>query len=591
LSDFRGITYADDAGLNRGKQCLPGTCIEILSKITDWANSTKNDVKPVLWLSGPAGKGKSAIAHTLANWFNNVGGLGSCYCFDRQRDTDHRHEKIFATIARDLAHRDPGVNRALADAVQHASALKTTTDIIQQWHKLLMEPLEKLSGLTVGPVLVVIEALDESGGANTRRDLLRILAGKLPDQGPKITNLPPNFRILVTSRPRPDIKDEFDGAQHILQLSMDDIPPDVAERDIHTYVSEELKELSIFQEKQITMLAAQADGLFEWARLACGYIKTSPSDIHPISRFDTIRNRDPGLLYNMYQTILADIMPTQDENGLLRFRSVMGQILAAAEPLSLVSLNAMRGHFPDQNERCEAEVVVRDMGSLLSGTTDSFTPIRPLHTSLREFLTDQASSGGFFIDMLKAQRDLAFASLRVMEPGLRFNICGLKSSYLLNREDPGLQERVNNSISPHLSYSCRFWSSHLRATGFDTELAKEVKSFFDHERTLFWLEVLGIIQAVSGAVTALPHIAQWLNVSTWCLGSIRSAHTTAESFRIRRRLSHCNGRASIYSNLRWHHFTQHATSLCVSAVVLARRICDIKICCKISQHPPFGVWA
>ncbi|KAG2344799.1 hypothetical protein BDR05DRAFT_881426, partial [Suillus weaverae] len=116
---------AEGAGLNPGKQCLPGTRIEILIKITDWANSTKDDAQPVLWLSGPVGKGKSAIAHTLANWFNNVGRLGSCYCFDR------RHEKIFSTIARDLADRDPGVKRAMADAVQHVSLLENTTDIIQ----------------------------------------------------------------------------------------------------------------------------------------------------------------------------------------------------------------------------------------------------------------------------------------------------------------------------------------------------------------------------------------------------------------------------------------------------------------------------
>ncbi|KAG2141151.1 uncharacterized protein EDB93DRAFT_639803 [Suillus bovinus] len=227
IQDLSGMTYAAGAGLDTRKQCLEGTRMEILSQITDWVNRTGNDVQPVLWLSGPAGKGKSAIAHTIAKWFKDVGGLGLCYCFDREQEAARRHEKIFSTIARDLADRDPEMRRALADAVQNANDLKNTADITQQWQKLLIEPLGKSSGSTDKPIVIVIDALDESGGAETRRDLLRILAGKHrnPDV-PKITDLPNNFRFIITSRPLGDIHNEFHDVRHIRQMSMDDIPPD-----------------------------------------------------------------------------------------------------------------------------------------------------------------------------------------------------------------------------------------------------------------------------------------------------------------------------------------------------------------------------
>ncbi|KAG2335573.1 hypothetical protein BDR05DRAFT_1026199 [Suillus weaverae] len=91
------------------------------------------NVPCVLWLSGPAGKGKSVIAHTIAKWFEDVGGLGSCYSFDCQREADHHHKNIFFTITRNLADRDPEMRRALAGAVQAMSSLKKTADIIQQW--------------------------------------------------------------------------------------------------------------------------------------------------------------------------------------------------------------------------------------------------------------------------------------------------------------------------------------------------------------------------------------------------------------------------------------------------------------------------
>jgi hypothetical protein len=521
--DLEDIAYAKGAGLNTMKQCLPGTRTEILSQITDWINGGEDAAKRVLWLSGPAGTGKSAIAHTTAKWFSAMGVLGSCFCFDK---TEKRHEKVFSTIARDLADRDPEMRRALADAVKDSTSLKNSKDIFQQWEKLLMEPL-KFSKSSVGPVLIVIEGLDESGGLETRRDLLRIISGKLQNKGlPKITELPPNFRILVTSRPLPDIEKEFENVDHILQLSMDDIPAQVVERDISAFVSEELKELSEFQDTHLAVLARKSDGLFEWARLACGYIKEPYFGLSPMDCFDAVVSRDPGerkdLLYDMYRLILEEITPkdkytkAQYQKVIARFRSVMGQIFATAEPLPLASLQAMRQYFPDDHDHYEVDGAIKGMGALLSGTTHSDTPIRPLHATFQEFLMDESSSGDFFVERTKAQeRDLALASLRVMKHGLRFNICDLKSSYLPNSQDTGLPQRLKTSISPHLSYSCRHWATHVKTTDFDNELAKEITSLFDDERLMFWVEALGLLNAISGAVTVLPLVAKWLKVSTY----------------------------------------------------------------------------
>ncbi|KIK45029.1 hypothetical protein CY34DRAFT_574316, partial [Suillus luteus UH-Slu-Lm8-n1] len=414
ILDLKGMTYAKGAGLDTRKQCLQGTRTEILSEITEWVKSTGDNVQRVLWLSGPAGKGKSAIAHTIAKRFEDAGGLGSCYSFDRQREADRRHEKIFSTIARDLADRDPGMRRALADAVQAASSLKTTADIVQQWQKLLIEPLKKSSGSTGEPILIMIDALDESGRVETRRDLLRILAGKHPNPAvPKITDLPGNFRFIVTSRALDDINDEFQGVQNIRRISMDDIPTALAERDIHAYISKELEGRG-FEDREFAALAKKADGLFEWARLACGFIKERHLGLSPIDCYNEVVSHNPAkrdmLLYSMYKLILTNIMSKDTSThvqhlqelhatALARFRSVMGQILGTAEPLPLASLNAMRRHFPTQEDNFNVELVVKSMGSLLSGTTNPDSPIRPLHASFHDFLTDKPSSGEFFIDL------------------------------------------------------------------------------------------------------------------------------------------------------------------------------------------------
>ncbi|KAG2361466.1 hypothetical protein BDR07DRAFT_1485851 [Suillus spraguei] len=70
--DLSGMSYAAGAGRDTTKQCLLGTRTDILSQITEWINDSRDTAQCVLWLSGPAGKGKSAIAHTIANWFKRL---------------------------------------------------------------------------------------------------------------------------------------------------------------------------------------------------------------------------------------------------------------------------------------------------------------------------------------------------------------------------------------------------------------------------------------------------------------------------------------------------------------------------------------
>ena len=139
-------------------------------------------------------------------------------------------------------------------------------------------------------------------------------------------------------------------------------------------------------------------------------------------------------------------------------------------------------------------------------------PVRPLHSSFREFLTARDRSGSFFIDTSLHHSSLALACLRVMKAGLQFNICGLETSHVRNRDIPGLATRVENTILTHLCYACRFWANHLQAAPFDPMTLKEVKDFMDN-RFLYWLEVLSLTKEVNRASTALSSVIKWSKVS------------------------------------------------------------------------------
>jgi hypothetical protein len=90
----------------------------------------------------------------------------------------------------------------------------------------------------------------------------------------------------------------------------------------------------------------------------------------------------------------------------------------------------MRLHFPDGRGSYDVGDVIKSLGSLVTGITDPQTPIRPLHTSFYDFLTEKSRSHDFFVDASAVQGDLAFAMLRIMDSGrgLRSNIFSLENS-------------------------------------------------------------------------------------------------------------------------------------------------------------------
>jgi hypothetical protein len=101
------MPYARGARYEVDKGCLPGTRKGVIEEIMEWVNSDADGVPRVLLLSGMAGVGKSAIAHSLAKLFDGLGRLGSSYCFDRANQAVCRPDNLFSTIARDLADLDP----------------------------------------------------------------------------------------------------------------------------------------------------------------------------------------------------------------------------------------------------------------------------------------------------------------------------------------------------------------------------------------------------------------------------------------------------------------------------------------------------
>ncbi|KAF8342414.1 WD40 repeat-like protein [Amanita rubescens] len=508
--DLNSMPYAAGAGLNTQKLCLEGTRGEILDEITDWINDVDDSAPRLFCLHGTAGSGKSAIAHTIAHRFKALGRLGSLFCFDRNRAAERRHEKIFATIAQDLADCHPQLRKALAAAIHHKTSLRNTPDVLQQWEELIVQPANAMSDAMAGPIVIVIDALDESGDTNSRRHILRILAGKHAKTKGSITNLPPHFRILLTSRPLLDVVDAFKSVIHVRQKSMESIPS--TELDVLRYVTDQLLEIEVGPALPTfsASLARESGGLFEWARLACAFVKgenSAGAGLTAEGRFTAImaRSKDVPLLDGMYRLTLEAMFPKDEparRRCIDRFKSVMAQILGTVEPLPLASLAAMRRHFVNGSD-IDLRSIVIPMGALLGGTTDSSIPIRALHASFPDFLIDRDRSGEYFIDVSPVQESLAVSCLLVMENGLRFNICQIPTSYLPNSKIPDLYDRtVKECISPELAYS------YL------------VRKLFSDKELLFWFEALSLLKSINTCAGSLSSLIQWITPQEKYIGTV-----------------------------------------------------------------------
>jgi hypothetical protein len=504
---IREIPYGMGSRFTPEKGCLTGTRMAFLDFLVDWVNDPTSERCLVLF--GQAGTGKSSIAHEIARRFNNMHRLTSSFIFLRKEQSKREAYHLFTTLARDLSDRYPSFKSALGRVVKDNSSLRVgTRDYETLFHSLILEPLRDLH--IVGPILVVIDALDESGSATGRAGLHTFLAKNL-------IRLPSNFRVLITSRPEDGIERALVGAPSITIRHMTDFELAASTQDdILVFLRERLPtdEFRNYGDE----LAIKAEGLFQWAAVASQFILDPPGRFgyskkkcinHLLKPGANRDGQDP--LDELYGEVLEGYFT--DREARLLFRSVVGQLITSIEPLSIRCLTTLRRHADDLDDDHDAVVILlHRLGSLLSNvhSSDGNLPIIPLHTSFRDFLTNQEKSGDFWVDIRNVHRQMAHSCLSILLDGLKFNICQLETSYLANKDVVDLKTRIDKYIPPALLYACRFWDDHLEHTGFEAGLFGKLRSFFE-KKLLFWFEVLSLTNCVGLASAACSALNVWLS--------------------------------------------------------------------------------
>jgi len=127
--------------------------------------------------------------------------------------------------------------------------------------------------------------------------------------------------------------------EHVRQESLDSIPS--TERDIYRCELE-----GVDRQNVSSALARASDRLFEWARLACAFVKND-NEGGVQERFELVlAHNTVNLLDSIYILTLETIFPKTNTTHLIslhRFRSA--QIIATAEPLPLASFQLHEALF------------------------------------------------------------------------------------------------------------------------------------------------------------------------------------------------------------------------------------------------------
>ncbi|KAM6491020.1 hypothetical protein JOM56_013259, partial [Amanita muscaria] len=192
--------------------------------------------------NGPAGVGKSAIAQTIANSYDQDK-LGATFFFFRSDPVRNDGNRLFPTLAWQLALSVPDVNELIGVSLdKHPDIPRKAIEI--QFSKLINHPFQIISGgestAATSTRVIIIDGLDECSDVKLQQRILKVIGNAVVD-----TRFP--LRFVISSRPEAHIEDFFAQFQcPTLQIDLANI--EGAYSDIETYLTSEFARIAVEQE-------------------------------------------------------------------------------------------------------------------------------------------------------------------------------------------------------------------------------------------------------------------------------------------------------------------------------------------------------
>jgi hypothetical protein len=453
-----------------------------------------------------AGTGKTTIACSLAKALESRGQLGASFFCTRTSPECRDANRIVPTIAYQLARYSTPFRAALCQALEENPDIGSR-NIVTQFERLLKGPLLQAKEKMPNNLVVVIDALDECDNGSIVKLILEILLRFASGL---------SIKFFVASRPEPKVHEKMSqnkDSRSVLHLH--EIERSLVREDIKLYLREELEFMSP-SETDVEKLAELAGNLFIYAATVVRYIRPEEASVDSEERLATMLNVNSksteGLadIDELYSTVLAAVFNNKNLyiKDIDRMRLVLRTAVCVREPVSIETLAVLAGTYNKQ----QVLAALKPLRSVLH-VSEISALVSTLHASFPDYIFNQERSGRFFCDEVAHSQFLAQQCFETMKAQLRFNICSLESSFVLDKEVPDLDISIANNISSALTYACSFWGDHLQLAEMSEQLNAMLSEFLAY-RLLFWMEVLNLKRCLANGIRVLSRAQTWLAVST-----------------------------------------------------------------------------
>ena len=387
-------------------RCLPGTRKEVLKKIDDWVKASAA-AEPVLWLHGPAGAGKSAIAQTVAEACAGHNQLAASFFF--ARTVAHRNEAkyLFPTIAVQIGLSTPEKGQRLDEILSSdpyiAERVSGSVDIVASLLQDRSTPVSWASS----PFLVVIDGLDECQRTDTQHWIVAQVSHMVNTQ-----HLP--LRFLIISRPESHLMEAFQerGLKDITKVLS--LYGDYgASGDVSIYLRSEFSRIhnaarhrDIMQfvprpwpsDDIIKQLVWKSGGYFIYASTVIKFI--DEEHFSPVAQLAQVLGTSNASAesnpFAELDQLYIQVLSSYPTSGLPMLKLILGHLAMAPIFTYLPSIEDILDLAPGQ-----MKLTLRGVRSLVSyKVTVSYVQSRPrlIHASFGDFLLDRTRAKYYHID-------------------------------------------------------------------------------------------------------------------------------------------------------------------------------------------------
>ncbi|TEB19332.1 hypothetical protein FA13DRAFT_379556 [Coprinellus micaceus] len=403
-------------------KCHEDTRKAVQEEIHGWINDGDDDTEPmkILYLTGPAGTGKTAIAGSVSDTCDEEGLLAGSFFYASFVASETRRSKryLVATLAYHLISpldEDHPLRRAVLSAVRR-DRLIFTKRLKDQFKFLLIKPLDDTRlefDTSILPKVFIIDGLDEVEEANSRqpgRDPPDVRLENEADQEEILSALlyaanssafP--FRIIVASRPERVIETFFrDHANHVTRKIFlgDKYDPD---SDITLFLNAKFTEIrrryrlhtSWPSEEDIRRLVHNASGQFIYAATVIRFLQSGKLP-NPKALLDRILDQGTANSSELGALAPLDLLYTRILESSPN-PSLAVQWFYVIDDGFVRDVGALFANQLLEDEEGQAEYLLENLASLVwilpEGQSQSGPGYYFYHKSLLDFLNDRSRCG------------------------------------------------------------------------------------------------------------------------------------------------------------------------------------------------------